>query len=853
MQATALSGSLHAFSSFEFTEAKLCRTDGFAFTPGPPHLLPNREADCFIPGGSQIVVVQNCKHNIKEHKSCYLLIYHELHNCLQTCLSISDSLLPSVENTFPLSVLYTMSMTTGLPYIGSPSANLTISDPRCNNDSCKAFYDAHQLSQKEVSYSYQFKYGHFVTWYYLTFIGLFTALYQWQRWTNRIFRRSKKSKAAVLRTMKYKSLAAWRFFAYRRVPDWPSNRFGLPSIGMLIFFLLAILYCSILSFAVRPYYREHRGYGSPPIAIRTGLMAVALTPLIIALSGKANLITLLTGISHEKLNIIHRWVAWLCFGLSVVHTVPFIVAPLRDGGYEALHKQYYKPGGFEYTGTPPLAILFGILLLSLPWIRHRAYETFYHLHFWFAVTYLGLMFWHAGQEGDSWVYLWATVAAWLMSILARAFWFTRPLNIMAKEWMIGSNVSVTTFTDDMTRLEVLAPADFLWQPGQHVYLRIPKLALFDNHPFTAASADASAAAHQTRQEKNLTEHAVSRVTPQNLTLLIRSHAGFTRRLRSYLDTMPDAQLEAWLEGPYGSLHGLATPYDNVVLVAGGGGISACLPWLEYFAQRMEQDDEESMRTKRVQLLWSIREMCSVKWVEKELERLQLLKGMSERSGIIEVIVHVTGGDKEARAGAGMSAEKKGRKGIKSIEDIEEIESNASADSATEQRLPLEVTTRYGRIGFAAVLAELPQDSRTVVIGKLFLHRAKTLLSLTHTHPHLSLTCATCPSRATPIPPFPFHHLFIPPSFYTSLLHSLHSVFFLLHFLPFVPFSLIPHSSTLLFALPRSYPSSLPSWLLSLQSYPAPSHTCTQAADRSVSKPTFRTPAPPRNLVCSLAD
>jgi hypothetical protein len=79
----------------------------------------------------------------------------------------------------------------------------------------------------------------------------------------------------------------------------------------------------------------------------SGLLAVALTPWIIALFGKANFITILTGIGHEKLNILHHWTAWACLALSVVHTIPFIVAPLRNGGYAALHDQFYKPGAFE--------------------------------------------------------------------------------------------------------------------------------------------------------------------------------------------------------------------------------------------------------------------------------------------------------------------------------------------------------------------------------------------------------------------------------------------------------------------------------------------------------------------------
>jgi len=238
-------------------------------------------------------------------------------------------------------------MSSGLPWEGSPLANLSLSDPRCNNDSCRAFYNAHQLSQKEVSYYYQYKYGHFTTWYYLAFVGLFAIVYLHRKWQEHSYAAGRGVTESGIPVFQNKCIAAWRFVAYRRIPGWMSRGVGMPSMGMLFFLLLAVLYILILTFAVRPYYRQHRGYGSPPLAVRTGLMAVALTPLIIALAGKANIITLLTGVGHEKLNVIHRWVGWICFGLSVTHTVPFIVAPLRDGGYTALHKQFYKPGACE--------------------------------------------------------------------------------------------------------------------------------------------------------------------------------------------------------------------------------------------------------------------------------------------------------------------------------------------------------------------------------------------------------------------------------------------------------------------------------------------------------------------------
>lgn len=158
------------------------------------------------------------------------------------------------------------------------------------------------------------------------------------------------------------------------------------------------------------------------------------------------MVTLLTGLGHEELNVFHRWFGWSVFGLSVAHRVPFLVAPLYDGGYSALHKWFYKPGGFEvkkdpvvlvlwllilelYKGVPALVILFGLVLLSVPDTRHRLCEAFYFSYFLLAVTYLGLCFWHYGQEGDSWAYLWATLALWLLSVLVRFFYHKQALKL----------------------------------------------------------------------------------------------------------------------------------------------------------------------------------------------------------------------------------------------------------------------------------------------------------------------------------------------------------------------------------------------------------------------------------------
>lgn len=230
--------------------------------------------------------------------------------------------------------------------------NASINDPACieAGDACPAFMAAHDLSQKEISYYHQYDYGHYVSWYLLATLGIFMFAYMYGKWLERKgFKASMTSSASPLSKFSQNSKALVRYISYRRIPGILSDRLGVPSAGIIVLILLFTLYCLLLTFLVRPYYRQHRGYGSPPIGIRTGLMAIALTPWIVALAGKANLITILTGIGHEKLNIIHRWIGRICLLLSVIHTIPFIVAPLRDGGYAALHKAYYEPGGFEVS------------------------------------------------------------------------------------------------------------------------------------------------------------------------------------------------------------------------------------------------------------------------------------------------------------------------------------------------------------------------------------------------------------------------------------------------------------------------------------------------------------------------
>ncbi|KAJ9213742.1 hypothetical protein DTO166G4_4673 [Paecilomyces variotii] len=522
-----------------------------------------------------------------------------------------------------------------MPMSSDPAvSHLPLSDPNCikAEDACIAYYAAANASQDAISWSYQFQYGHWATYYYVIIIGLLFLGYAFTTLTDNLIKNSSTAprRPSILRKLQ----ALGRSVFYRRIRlSWPTKLFDVPAdVGTILFLLATIVFFTALVFAVKPYYREQIGYGSPPIAIRSGLMAFACVPILVALAGKANIVTFFTGISHERLSVLHRWVSWISFALSLFHALPFLVGSARNpivGGEAMVEAEFYMDKSSppnEYSGVPPLAILFGICVLSLPYIRDRFYESFYAAHILLVITYFGLLFWHSANTMDSWSYLWAALAIWVASWLTRVFWKTQPLNIR-NSWFDGNAATVSIVSADVTRIDVWPSDGFHWKPSQHVFLRFPDIAPLDNHPFTIAIAESASG------------------SPCHLVFLARAHAGFTRKLRSYVQahhSTDDKKIitSVWLDGPYG---GMRRPphnrYDTLILVAGGTGITACFPWLQDAVARAGKRESDS-RIKRVVLVWSMKRPDAIQWLADEFDSLAAANKIADKIAL-EIRLHIT--------------------------------------------------------------------------------------------------------------------------------------------------------------------------------------------------------------------
>ncbi|KAI8934731.1 hypothetical protein NX059_008421 [Plenodomus lindquistii] len=376
-----------------------------------------------------------------------------------------------------------------------------------------------------------------------------------------------------------------------------------PSLSVIVVMLLALLLGVLYSTLPQPLFWDSIAYGSPPLAVRSGMMAVALLPWIVALATKANLISMVTGISHERLNVLHRWAAYICLILSILHTVPFYVTPIWEKGARESFEDLFKQKGFYVYGSGIAALvpLCFLCVHSIAPLRHRMYELFVALHVPVAIVFLGMMFWHCNNYLTSWHYLLSTLAIWLLSYFMRLFYlnWTRPGRL---SWLIGDEAAVTLMPENAIKITI--PTQMKWRPGQYVYLRMPGISVFENHPFTIASLCSEDFPSEYGEDY------------RDMVLVFRPFGGFTKKvLQKALEHGPWHTYRAFVDGPYGGMQRRIEAFDDVVLIAGGSGITAIVSQILSLIKKMR--DGKAV-TRKIHVIWALKRPETMEWFKEEL-------------------------------------------------------------------------------------------------------------------------------------------------------------------------------------------------------------------------------------------
>jgi len=90
----------------------------------------------------------------------------------------------------------------------------------------------------------------------------------------------------------------------------------VPPLGIFLLLLIYLAFVLALEFVEQEIPGEQHNQA---IGVRAGWLTITQLPLLILLSGKVNFIELVTGVSYERLNIVHRWVARTMFLTATLH------------------------------------------------------------------------------------------------------------------------------------------------------------------------------------------------------------------------------------------------------------------------------------------------------------------------------------------------------------------------------------------------------------------------------------------------------------------------------------------------------------------------------------------------------
>ncbi|RMY30190.1 hypothetical protein D0866_08170 [Hortaea werneckii] len=349
------------------------------------------------------------------------------------------------------------------------------------------------------------------------------------------------------------------------------------------------------------------------VGFRAAWVSITQIPLIFLLSTKFNLFSLLTGISYERLNWIHRWTARTVFLTVIVHWSFFfqewVLADFVQLQLKMMPMVKYGFGAF--------AILGWNVVSGFGYFRAKAYELFVIQHICAAAVLLWLLYIHVPAYAQSYVYL--SIAFVALDWGVRIAWsLIRNLHLIAssKSRVLGYQTLLKPLAGDVVRLTI-KNVDFTWKPGQHVYLSIPRLRPFEIHPFTIASVS--------EQRRD----AVS----STLTLIIKAHKGFSRSLHEAAagSVTRGGTYRALLNGPWGTPPDLSH-YETVVFLATASGASFTVPLLENMIQ-------EPGCVRRITFHWIIRSESHLSWFGDKLNTL-VEKAQSNRVSLY-VVVHVT--------------------------------------------------------------------------------------------------------------------------------------------------------------------------------------------------------------------
>eukprot|EP00850_Spirogloea_muscicola_P021992 SM000271S10031 [mRNA] locus=s271:89812:94651:- [translate_table: standard] len=302
-----------------------------------------------------------------------------------------------------------------------------------------------------------------------------------------------------------------------------------------------------------------------------GWVGFMLLVLIFIPATRGSAILRLCGIPYEQAVKYHRWLCQAHVLLMSCHGVGYLTAWIDEGRLWKEISQWQPHGVSRLPGAIALLMLLIIFCSSIAIVRRRRFELFYYLHFLY-IPYIAFVTLHLGA--------WA-----LLYILPglTCFAFDRVTRAI-QSWNLVKADCLTILEDGSLEIVIPLATGVQYKALDIIFINVPLISRLQWHPFSICSSPL---------DGNM-----------SLKVTMKSIGGWTKKLASHVETHRDDPLWLKAEGPYGQEQDFFAKYDELLLVAGGIGITPLYSLMMDLAHRCSSVD--SQLPSRVTLVWSVR-------------------------------------------------------------------------------------------------------------------------------------------------------------------------------------------------------------------------------------------------------
>ncbi|KAK5459680.1 hypothetical protein LTS15_003809 [Exophiala xenobiotica] len=436
------------------------------------------------------------------------------------------------------------------------------------------------------------------------------------------------------------SVRIWRLRNVLRRMSWGLGHTSVREFGPLSVQIVGGVYLAWLLFLIF----RHTGEDYMHLTKAFGHVAVSQLPLHYLLSVKSSsnsarrfgfpvgLVSVATGLSHERLNAYHRLLGRVVHGLLGVHAVMYIRFFVGMGVMQKRIGHWDVRLGLAAVWTVNL-----LGLLSLPVVRRRWYfGGFYRSHVVLSGLLPVLVYWHVPYRSVRWFAVQIGVI-WMVAGLMR--WQGSELVGRVRcEEVEGTDGQLVRVRLAVPRGSALARA----MPGQHVYVhrsvgvgrgRGRALEVKAKNPFTIVRVVRDDAAEGGKEEGT--------GTGTEVLLVVRNLGGPGTDWIAEMARTGEIAEEVRVEGPYGEAGGYmgkmlrpSAARGPVLLVAGGVGATYTIP---IYMALLDSERLGHGKRRKLKMIWVVRTLADAAW---GIEILQSRNGDGDGGVKVDVDVNV---------------------------------------------------------------------------------------------------------------------------------------------------------------------------------------------------------------------